>query len=208
MATIPLARARRYALDRMVRVLREQYSSQLAIEAEAFGIDSLTAPEPEHVFRIAPTNADTILANADAWVSIYPSSGSSPTGKRGSAGPDGYCVPITTDVTALLIFREPIMELPAQVARPDGVDPEALEALDLNAELMALLTDIYTGALLHTLLEYSQGGSAIDDIHYVSDEARLLVNQVDGGLFGAASVVMRVTQKTIAPNKKPLHSDT
>lgn len=207
MASIPLARARRYALDRMVRVLREEYANRLAIEAAAQGIANLTAPEPEHVFRIAPANAEAILANADAWVSVYPSSGTSPTGTRGSAGPDGYCLPVSMDVTALLIFREPIMDMPAQVARPDGVDPGALEAIDLHAELMALLTDIYTGALLHTLLEYSQDGSTVHDIAYVSDEARLLTNEQDGSLFGSASAVLRVTEKTLAPRKQPLPSD-
>jgi hypothetical protein len=207
MARIPIARARRWALDRLVRVLREEYATRLAAEAEAHGLVDLTAPEPEHIFRIAPANAETIIANADAWVSIYPSSPVAPAAQRGSAGPGGYCLDVAMDVTALLVFREPIMEMPAAVARPDGVDPEALESIDLNAELLALLSDVYTGALVHTLLEYGQGGQAIHDIALVADESQVLTNDA-GDLFGAASVVVRVTQRATVPNKKPLPSDT
>ena len=207
MARIPIARARRYALDRIVRVMREQYADRLAIEADAHGLVGVSAPEPEHIFRIAPANSETIIANADAWVSVYPSSGMAPASQRGSAGAAGYCLDVGMDVTLLLVFREPIMELPASVARPDGVDPDALEALDLNAELLALLTDVYTGALVHTVLEYSQGAQAIHDIELVRDEAQVLTNEA-GDLFGAASVVVRVTQRTTVPNKKPLPSDT
>jgi len=203
MANIPIAKARRTALDRMVRVLREQYATILDELAREQGVFGLTAPEPEHIFRIEPGTSENLLANAPVWVSVVPTSPLSPTGVRGSAGMTNYCIPTEFEATALLIFQEPIMELPAQVARPDGTDPAELEKLDLQAELLAFLVDIYSGALTQTLLKYTQVRECVADIEFVGDQNRVLVNP-DGALFGSASTTVSLRQNVLAPKPAPL----
>jgi hypothetical protein len=204
MSHTPIEFAQRFAIDRVIRVLRTHLATELARCADRFGFE-LDAPEAHHIFRIANARAEEILTNADVWCSVLPVSPLAPVdGTRRTAGPDTYCQRQTLDIELFLMFTEPVQDLPGCILRPDGVtNTTALEALDTQAEFVALCSDVYAGALAYTALKYAQDGESIHEIAFEGYEPEVRGTPA-GGLRGMARVLLRLTINTAAPTKAPI----
>lgn len=200
MSQVPIEFAQRFALDRVIRALRTHLADELRRVGERFEVQ-LDAPEPHYIFRIAGERATDIIANADVWVSVLPVSPLTPVdGTRRTLGPDTYCQRQTLDVEMLLVFLEPLGEIPEVIKRPDGVtDTKALEAMGLHAEYVALCSDVYAGALLHTALKYTTSSGSIHEVGFEALEPDVLVDEDAGSLKGVARVVIRITINTAVP---------
>lgn len=205
MSQVPIEFAQRFALDRVIRVLRTHFADEVARVADRFGFE-LDAPEPHHIFRIAGERASDTLVNTDVWVAVMPVSPLAPVdGTRRSAGPDTYCQRQTLDVELFLAFLEPVGDMPDCIKRPDGVtDASELEKLDLQAEYVALCSDVYAGALAYTVLKYTQDAYAVHEVSFQGYEPDVLSSPDGSGLTGIARVLVRVMINTAVPTKTPI----
>lgn len=205
MSQVPIEFAQRFALDRVIRVLREKFAEEVERCADRFGFE-LDAPEAHNIFRVANERASDVIVNTDVWVAVLPVSPLEPVdGTRRSAGPDTYCQRQTLDIELFLAFLEPIGDLPHVIKRPDGVtDTTALERLDLHAEFLALCSDTYAGALAYTVLKYAQDGEALHEIAFLGYEPDVIPSPDGSGLTGVARTIVRVTLNTAIPTKTPL----
>lgn len=202
----PLIEARIRALDRAVRVLREEYANILKPAAEAFGICAQPAPCAHHIFRAFPLDVESVTANADTWIGLYPLTGLTTKGKPRSAIGPVYCQHMEFDIRVDLAFRQVPQRLPELYARPSGTDQSPVERRQLNVEFMALRADVYAAALVECLCRYMVREGVCFDVRPVTDIG-FPVLTADQGIFGKASATVRVTLDVGIPVPQPLPSD-
>ena len=203
---IPYVTARRYAIDRVIRVLREEYANVLAEQAEAAGIHRQPAPKASDIARVAALDVEEVVRNAPVWIGVFPDTGLTPVGESGSRVGMSICQLMEFDVRCDLVFSEAAQEMPSLYDRPEGSPSTAIERRQLRAELMALRADVYASAMGETLLRYAEQEQSITEISVVTDEGFPLLNQ-EGGLFGSATFVAKLTIKVGLPAPRPLPSD-
>ncbi len=204
---IEYATARRYAIDRVVRVLREEYCNVLKEQADAAGLQRQPAPLPRHIARVAALDVEDVVMNASVWVGVVPATGLTPSRAPGSRTGMTICQFMEFDVRCDLVFGEVAQELPTLYDRPDGGTATPIERRQLHAELMTLRADVYASALGETLLRYAEEADAITKIEVVTDEGFPLLSD-EGRLFGSSTFVARLTLKVGLPAPRPLPSDT
>ena len=196
MTMIPIGGARSAAMERLRTICRAQYAAELAA-ARAAHLPALPggfvcpAPTADAVFisrRIDPIEA---VRNHGVVLAMAPASARRPIGTY-SCGPLELKVHTTFEVDCAVIFQAEMQDAPLV----GGVELEGDELLHLMAEL-------HSAALINTIHKYHFDGLAIHDVRLVDDYPPE-ITQSREGVWGMAMTTFEITQIVKVPKRRAL----
>lgn len=193
---VSIVSARRAALERIVKVLREGLPLELPAIAEDAKLTYLPCPEKKHIYRTDPAQPEFLKqVNANVAVFVW-AENSREFGEHGTEGLSTYRQNSDLRIDVLLLFRRPLMD-------PSFELTSAPEEVRLNHEFerMWLRAQTYSGALLHTICKYGRDGSSVHEIWPLGDDAQpILDNEGTWPIYGSAWASFEVMQKLSMPN--------
>lgn len=193
MSAIDVAVAKRAGIERLITVLKAQYSTFLDDIKDA-GL-ALPAPGPDAYYQDNLNNdfESRLLVNEPIKCFVWQASSRKLTGKVESQGLVDRAQMTTLEVQFVVLFN---LAMSA---------PITYGGRDLNQmEVMQLRADRYSGALLKCLYRYGRDADAVHDIELVEEQATPIIFGKERYINGVASVRMRIWQKCIFPTKAPL----
>lgn len=193
MSAIDVAVAKRVGLERIITVLKAQYSTFLD-DIKDTGLP-LPAPGADAYYQDNLNNdfKSRLLVNENVKCFVWQASSRRLAGNVESQGLVERAQMTTLEVQLVLLFNLALS------------DPITYGGRTLNQmEVMQLRADRYSGAMIKCLYRYARDADSIHDIELVEEQATPIVFGKERYINGVASVRVRIWQKCLFPTKAPL----
>lgn len=199
MASIPTSVARQRAIDRLIKVLQEQYATEIAatvseLEQTSGQLDDLLVDAPtDDAYYYTPESPDSDTAEpiAHSVAVFFIVDGPRRLYASGSYGASHGTELRVVPISVVIMVRQEVSE------------PITRNSKELSPnEVLRLRTEVYTGALVECVLKYACEAEHIHQTELVDDDAAL--DFIDETMVGVGGATFEITQKTQTPRSRAL----
>lgn len=196
MSKVPIRRARKAAVDYVIRVFRQEYEEFLddLNQEDNGGSLYLPAPGDSDYFRAPPNPDDFKPTNADVAVYIYPVGDRSVT-SRSSGGVARTAQNNEWQLEITLVC----LDAPDDTHEVDGHDVTSNERLWIRSEL-------YTGAMIELMESFGRACEGITYFELVGDMPALYFDD-QRRVIGIATTRWQIEQEVTVPRFRTLPED-
>lgn len=192
MTVIRLSKARNAAIDRIIYVMRQRYSTELTAAGD--GVLELPAPTDDSYYADDPDLVEDNISNHPVVVFVWPA-GPRQVLKESTRGPQDIKVTTMFPVDVVIAFRPELHE-------PYTKDGRTYS----ESEYMRERAEKYLEALIECIFKYApeqNDGASISMVEIERDEPLPLFLE-DRIVLGLATATFKITQTTLAPTPRPL----
>lgn len=193
MGRVPTSRARKMAIDHVIRAMRQEYETELEAvnQADNGGSLYLPAPEESSYFRAPPDPENILPSNSSVPVYVYPATDRS-IDSRSTGGP-------TTVGQSATWNMEITLACAVSSSAQHSIDGHTIT----SNERLWVRSDLYCGAIVETISKYGCDGDSIHFLELVADQPALFFDRQRSAV-GIATARFEITQKTSAPRRRSL----
>ena len=198
MAKVNIGQARRLAVRRVQTCLRAQLSTEITAAIAASDNTTLYNPAPldQAIYANDPRQVEEVVRNHDVVCFVWPN-GPRRIVTSASGGMNTYKAISKQEVSVVLLFKfalQPNEQTDAQ-------------SITLTQEVeMRLRAELYTEAIINTVLKYACQDSEVHDVVLTADDADAFPIYADEApiLLGLSQATFELTQNLTVPARRPL----